>query len=296
MTESLWLDHKEGWEPKNWCFQTVVLKKTLESPLDSKEIAPVYPKGDQPWIFIGKTDGEAEAPILWPPDAKSQLIQKDPHGVAKSWTWLSNWTTTLPELRSYHLIPHSFCFTCPGLGAGPLPRRVARPPPFTQVSAQTSADPRELLDPLGIKLHIPHQFNPPPTLIHLSLSPQDKSFFYLSGIQIQLCKSRGLTLLCGSVLGQCPAHWMDGCLNGWMEGWMDGQMDRWMDGWVSEWMSKRGTSNSELKQTIVSKVMCPEGRWWDSEWVFSYMLRTLSPSKHNEGSTMRAMEIAWVLE
>ena len=65
------LDHKEGWVPKNWCFQTVVLEKMLQSPLDYKEIKPVNPKGNQPWIFIGKTIAEAEAPILWPPDAYS---------------------------------------------------------------------------------------------------------------------------------------------------------------------------------------------------------------------------------
>ena len=70
-------DLKEGWEPKNWCFQTVVLEKTLQSPLDSKEIKPVNPKGNQPWIFIGRTDAGAEAPILWWPDAKSWLIGKD---------------------------------------------------------------------------------------------------------------------------------------------------------------------------------------------------------------------------
>ena len=67
------LDHKEGWVLKNWCFWTVVLEKTLESPLDCKEIQPVNPKGNQPWVFIGKTDAEAET-ILWPPDAKSWLI------------------------------------------------------------------------------------------------------------------------------------------------------------------------------------------------------------------------------
>ena len=72
------LDHKEGWAPKNWCFLTVVLEKTLESPLDCKEIQPVHPKGDQSWVFIGRTDAEAETPILWPPDAKSWLIWKDP--------------------------------------------------------------------------------------------------------------------------------------------------------------------------------------------------------------------------
>ena len=72
------LDHKESWTPKNWCFWTVALEKTLESPLDSKEIIPVNPKGNQFWIFIGKTDAEAEAPVLWPRDAKSQLTGKDP--------------------------------------------------------------------------------------------------------------------------------------------------------------------------------------------------------------------------
>ena len=70
------LDCKEGWAPKNWCFQIVVLEKTVESPLDSKKIKPVNPKGNQLWIFIGKTD--AAAPIVWPPDEKSQIIGKDP--------------------------------------------------------------------------------------------------------------------------------------------------------------------------------------------------------------------------
>ena len=72
------LDHKESWAPKNWCFWAVVLEKTLESPLDCKEIHPFHPKGNQSWIFTGRTDAEAEAPILWPPDVKSQLIGKDP--------------------------------------------------------------------------------------------------------------------------------------------------------------------------------------------------------------------------
>ena len=80
------LSHKEGWVQKNWCFWTVVLEKTLDSPLDSKEIQPVHPKGDQSWIFIGRTDAEAEAPILWSPDAKNQLIGKDPDA-GKDWRW-----------------------------------------------------------------------------------------------------------------------------------------------------------------------------------------------------------------
>ena len=99
------LNHKEGWAPKNWCFRTVVLEKekTLESPLDSKKIKPVDPKGNQHWIFIGRTD--AEAPIPWSPDAKNQVIGKDPdagedwgqkeNGVAKDemvgWHHQLNW-------------------------------------------------------------------------------------------------------------------------------------------------------------------------------------------------------------
>ena len=71
------LDHKEGWALKNWCFWTVVLEKTIKSPLDYKEIKPINPEGNQPWIFIGRTDAEAEAPILWLPDVKSWHIGKD---------------------------------------------------------------------------------------------------------------------------------------------------------------------------------------------------------------------------
>ena len=78
------LDYKESWAPKNWCFWTVVLEKTLESPLDCKQIQPVHPKGNQSWIVIGRTDVEAETPILWPPDVKNWLIGKDTDA-GKAW-------------------------------------------------------------------------------------------------------------------------------------------------------------------------------------------------------------------
>ena len=94
------LDHKKGWAPKNWCFRTVVLEKTLKRSLDSKEIKPVNPKGNQPWIFIGKTVAEAEAPILWPPDVKSQLIRKDPDA-GKDWRQEEKGTTE-DEMVGWH--------------------------------------------------------------------------------------------------------------------------------------------------------------------------------------------------
>ena len=81
------LDHKESWASKNWCFWTVVLEKTLDSPLDSKEsIQPINPKGNQSWIFIGRTDTEAETPIFWPPDVKNWVIGKEPDA-EKDWRW-----------------------------------------------------------------------------------------------------------------------------------------------------------------------------------------------------------------
>ena len=78
------LDYKESWAPKNWCFWIVVLEKTLERPLDCKVIQLVNPKGNQSWIFIGRTDAEAEIPVLWPPDAKNWLVGKDPDA-GKDW-------------------------------------------------------------------------------------------------------------------------------------------------------------------------------------------------------------------
>ena len=80
------LDYKQSWVPKNWCFWTEVLEKTLESPLDCKEIQPVHPEGNQSCVFIGRTDAEAEAPILWPPDVRNWLIRKYPDA-GKDWRW-----------------------------------------------------------------------------------------------------------------------------------------------------------------------------------------------------------------
>ena len=112
------LDYKESWALKNWCFWTVVLEKTLESPLDFKEIQPVHPKGDQSWVFIGRTDVEAETPILWPLDAKSWLIRKDldavkdwrqeeqgtTEGKMVTWVWVDSrswWCTGRPGVQQF---------------------------------------------------------------------------------------------------------------------------------------------------------------------------------------------------
>ena len=94
------LDYKESWAQKDQCFWTVVLEKALESPLDCKEIQPVHPKGDQAWVFIGRTDVEAETPILWPPDVKSWLIGKDPDA-GKDWGQEEKGTTE-DEMAGWH--------------------------------------------------------------------------------------------------------------------------------------------------------------------------------------------------
>ena len=96
----MYVSVKESWVPKNWCFWTVVLEKTLESPLDCKEIQPVHPKGKQSWIFIGRTDAEAEAPVLRPLDVKSQLIRKDPDA-GKDWSQEEKGTTE-DEMVGWH--------------------------------------------------------------------------------------------------------------------------------------------------------------------------------------------------
>ena len=109
------LDCEENWEPKNWCFWTVVLKKTIESPLNCKEIQPVHPKGDQSWMFIRRTDVEAETSILWPPHAKSWLIGKDPNA-GKDWGQEEKGMTEDEMGRWHHrLNRHGFVWT-PGIG------------------------------------------------------------------------------------------------------------------------------------------------------------------------------------
>ena len=111
------LDHKESWAPTNWCFWTVVLDKTLESPLDCKEIQPVNPKGNQVWIFFGRTDAEGETPILRPPDEKSWLNGKDPEA-GKDWRPEEK-RTTEDEMVGWHhqLNEHEF-EQAPGVGDG----------------------------------------------------------------------------------------------------------------------------------------------------------------------------------
>ena len=110
------LDYKGSWVPKNWCFWTVVLEKTLESPWDSKEIQSVNPKGNQSWIIIGRTDAEAETPILWPPNVKNWLIWKDPNA-GKDWRQEKG--TTKEQMVGWHhqLNEHEFEWA-PGVGDG----------------------------------------------------------------------------------------------------------------------------------------------------------------------------------
>ena len=109
------LNYKESRVPRNWCFWTVVLEKTLESPLDCKEVQPVHPKGDQSWVFNGRTDVEAETPKLWPPDAKNWLLWKDPDA-GKDWKWEEKGMTEDKMVRWHHwLNGHESEYT-PGVG------------------------------------------------------------------------------------------------------------------------------------------------------------------------------------
>ena len=111
------LEYKEGWALKNWCFWTVVLEKTLKSPLNCKEIKPVNPKGNQSWIFIGRTDAEAEAPILWPPDAKTWLTGKDPDAW-QDWRQEEKGTTEDEMVGWHHQLDGREFEQAPGVGDG----------------------------------------------------------------------------------------------------------------------------------------------------------------------------------
>ena len=111
------LDYEESWAPKNWCFWTVVLEKTLKIPLDCKEIQPVHPGGDQSWVFIGRTDVDAETPILWPPDGKGWLIWKDPDA-GKDWGQEEKGTMEDEMVGWHHQLDGNGFGWTPGVGDG----------------------------------------------------------------------------------------------------------------------------------------------------------------------------------
>ena len=111
------LDNKESWAPKNWCFLTVVLEETLESPLDCKEIQPVNPQENQSWVFIGRTDAEVETSIIWPPDVKNWLIGKDPDA-GKDWRQEKKGTTEDEMVGWHHQIDGHEFDQAPGVGDG----------------------------------------------------------------------------------------------------------------------------------------------------------------------------------
>ena len=111
------LDNKESWAPKNWCFLTVVLEETLESPLDCKEIQPVNPQGNESWVFIGRTDAEVETSIIWPPDVKNWLIGKDPDA-GKDWRQEKKGTTEDEMVGWHHQIDGHEFDQAPGVGDG----------------------------------------------------------------------------------------------------------------------------------------------------------------------------------
>ena len=117
---------KKGWELKNWCFWTVVLEKTIETPLDCKEIKLINPKGNQSWIFIGRTDAEADAPILWPPDAKNQLIWIDPDA-GKDWGQEEKGTTEDEMVGWHHRLDGHEFEQAPGVGDGQGSLACSRP-------------------------------------------------------------------------------------------------------------------------------------------------------------------------
>ena len=157
------LDHKESWALKNWCFWTVMLEKTLESPLDCKEIQPVHPKGNQSWVFIGRIDAKAEAPILWPPDAKSLLIWKDPDA-GKDWGQEEKGTTENEMVGWYYQLNGHEFEQAPGVGDGQ--ERLACCSPWGHKESDTtewlnwtehSKRTTQVCTPLHW-FHFPHQF------------------------------------------------------------------------------------------------------------------------------------------
>ena len=131
--------NKESWAPKNWCFWTVVLEKTLESPLNCKDIQPVHPKGDQPCVFIGRTDAEAETPVFWPPDAKSWLAGKDPDA-GKDWRREKETTEDEMVGWSYWLNGHGFEWA---LGAGDGQGSLERCSPWGCKESDTTERPNQ---------------------------------------------------------------------------------------------------------------------------------------------------------
>ena len=115
---SMWeLDCEEGWALKNWCFWTVVLEKTLESPLDCKEIQSVHSERDQPWVFFGRNDAKAETPVLWPPDAKSWLVWREPDA-GKDWRWEEKGMTEDEMVGWHHWVNGHEFEQAPGIGDG----------------------------------------------------------------------------------------------------------------------------------------------------------------------------------
>ena len=141
------VDCEESWAPKNWCFWSVVLEKTLESPLDCKEMQPVHSKGDQSWVFFGRTDAKAETPLLWPPHAKSWLIGKD-SDAERDWGQEEKGTAE-DEMAGWHhrLDGHEFEWT---LGAGNGQRGLA----FCDSWSHKESDMAELLNWLVFKERI----------------------------------------------------------------------------------------------------------------------------------------------
>ena len=162
------LDYKESWAPKNWCFWTVVLEKTLESPLNCKDIQPVHPKGDQSWVFIGRTDVEAEAPILWPPDVKNWLIGKDPDAGKDSGQEEKG--TTEDEMVGWHHRLDGHGFRWPGvlrfMGSQRVGYKWATELNWTELKIQLTLKIRKVLQSTKMRLEPFPRISPDPAHSH----------------------------------------------------------------------------------------------------------------------------------